>query len=295
MTGKENTAWQLRSVSRPWANPSPKPISVSWFKQQGEAVKADEPLVELETDKVTIEVPAPADGVLTEITAREGETVGVDALLASLSEDGAGAAPAAAPAQPAASAAAKPASAASADAGELVDVVVPSGGESVTEADVGEWFKKKGDAVAVDEALVELETDKAAQEVMSKHAGVVAEIVAETGTTVEVGAVLARIRTGANAQAKAEPVPTEPEIPPQPAADPQPASPAANRLNAGKQDCRRQYQRLRQTRPDPERGRIGGHRQDRRHTATVARGQGAGHTGAGWPVKAMMRARNGCG
>ena len=61
-----------------------------WFKKVGETVKADEPLVELETDKVTLEVPAPADGVITEIVAEEGETVNVDALLASFTPVSAG-------------------------------------------------------------------------------------------------------------------------------------------------------------------------------------------------------------
>jgi 2-oxoglutarate dehydrogenase E2 component (dihydrolipoamide succinyltransferase) len=65
----------------------------TWFKKPGEAVAADEMLCELETDKVTVEVPAPSAGTLGEIVAAEGETVGVDALLATLSE-GAGAAPA---------------------------------------------------------------------------------------------------------------------------------------------------------------------------------------------------------
>ena len=67
----------------------------TWFKKVGDTVKADEPLVELETDKVTVEVPAPASGVLTEIVAQNGETVGLDALLGQISESGAGAAPAA--------------------------------------------------------------------------------------------------------------------------------------------------------------------------------------------------------
>ena len=66
-----------------------------WFKKPGEAVAVDEPLVELETDKVTIEVPAPAAGVLSEIAAKDGETVAVGALLGQIKE-GAGRAPAAA-------------------------------------------------------------------------------------------------------------------------------------------------------------------------------------------------------
>lgn len=95
-----------------------------WFKKPGDAVKADEPLVELETDKVTLEVNAPAAGVLGEIVAKEGETVGVNALLGSISAgDGAAAAPAkaAAPAAEAAKPAAAPAPAASAPAAKAAD------------------------------------------------------------------------------------------------------------------------------------------------------------------------------
>src|SRR6201747_1923687 len=69
-----------------------------WFKKAGDAVAVDEPLVELETDKVTIEVPAPSAGVLGEIAAKDGETVAVGALLGQITEGGAGAKPAAAPA-----------------------------------------------------------------------------------------------------------------------------------------------------------------------------------------------------
>jgi len=73
----------------------------TWFKKVGDTVKADEPLVELETDKVTVEVPAPASGVLTEIVAQNGETVGLDALLGQIAEGVAGAAPSAPAAKPA--------------------------------------------------------------------------------------------------------------------------------------------------------------------------------------------------
>ena len=75
----------------------------TWFKQPGDAVAVDEMLCELETDKVTVEVPSPVAGTLTEIVAGEGDTVGVDALLAQVAE---GDAPAAAPAAPAAAPAA---------------------------------------------------------------------------------------------------------------------------------------------------------------------------------------------
>ncbi len=195
-----------------------------WFKKKGDAVKADEPLVELETDKVTLEVPAPADGVLEEIVVAEGETVGVNALLASLAESGnEKPAPASAAAKPV------PASGKNTDnnQGKLVDVVVPSGGESVTEAEVGEWFVKVGDVVAVDAPLVELETDKAAQEVMAQEAGVISEIAVTTGTVVEVGALLARIQVGA-ATATVSPAGAKVVIPAAKAEVP--ASPAATRL-----------------------------------------------------------------
>ena len=83
-----------------------------WFKKAGDAVAVDEPLVELETDKVTIEVPAPSAGVLGEISAKDGETVAVGALLGQITEGAAGAKPAAAaaPAAKAAAPAAAPAS-----------------------------------------------------------------------------------------------------------------------------------------------------------------------------------------
>ncbi|GAB5448644.1 2-oxoglutarate dehydrogenase complex dihydrolipoyllysine-residue succinyltransferase [Gymnodinialimonas sp.] len=158
----------------------------TWFKKPGDAVAVDEMLCELETDKVTVEVPSPAAGTLGEIVAAEGETVGVDALLATLSA-GEGAAPAAAPAAPAAApAAAEP-------SGDAVDVMVPTLGESVTEATVSTWFKAVGDTVAQDEMLCELETDKVSVEVPAPAAGVLSEILAAEGTTVEASAKLAVI------------------------------------------------------------------------------------------------------
>ena len=152
-------------------------------------MRADEPLVELETDKVAQEVLAPADGVLSEIAADEGSTVEVGALLGSISEGSAkSAAPAANP-----SPKQSPKDSTKSKSADLIEIQVPSAGESVTEAEVGQWFKKVGDPVSADEPIVELETDKAAQDVMSPVAGVLAEMVAETGQTVEVGALLAKI------------------------------------------------------------------------------------------------------
>jgi 2-oxoglutarate dehydrogenase E2 component (dihydrolipoamide succinyltransferase) len=171
----------------------------TWFKKPGDAVAVDEMLCELETDKVTVEVPSPIAGTLSEIVAAEGVTVGVDALLATVSEGDA----ASTPAQAAAStdtAAAQPAAAA---AGTSVDVMVPTLGESVSEATVSTWFKKVGDTVAQDEMLCELETDKVSVEVPSPAAGTLTAIVAEEGTTVDASAKLAVITSGAGAAVSA--------------------------------------------------------------------------------------------
>jgi 2-oxoglutarate dehydrogenase E2 component (dihydrolipoamide succinyltransferase) len=174
-----------------------------WMKAEGEAVSADEPLVELETDKVSVEVPAPASGVLSSIAAKEGDTVEVNALLGAIDANGAAKAPAkkaaakeAAPKKAETKAAPAPKKEAPSHEGEEIEVKVPASGESVTEADIGEWFKKEGDTVALDEPLVSLETDKAAMDVPSPAAGVLKEIRAKEGDTVEVGKVIAVIVTG---------------------------------------------------------------------------------------------------
>lgn len=184
----------------------------TWFKKPGDAVAVDEMLCELETDKVTVEVPSPVAGTLGDIVAAEGETVGVDALLATISEGGEAAAPKAEPAKVAApeatpeaapEATAKPAPAAKAAPGDggSVDVMVPTLGESVTEATVASWFKKVGDTVAADEMLCELETDKVSVEVPAPAAGTLSEILAEEGATVAAGGKLAVVASGKGAAA----------------------------------------------------------------------------------------------
>src|SRR6185436_19430990 len=85
----------------------------------------------------------------------------------------------------------------------MVDIRVPTLGESVTEATVGKWFKQAGDAVAVDEPLVELETDKVTLEVPAPAAGVLSDIAVKDGATVAVGALLGQIKEGAGAAPKA--------------------------------------------------------------------------------------------
>ena len=102
----------------------------------------------------------------------------------------------------------------------MTDIRVPTLGESVTEATIGKWFKQPGDAVAVDEPLVELETDKVTIEVPAPSAGVLSEVMAKNGETVAVGALLGQIKDGAGA-AK----PTAAAAPPRPAPPARPSSP----------------------------------------------------------------------
>jgi pyruvate/2-oxoglutarate dehydrogenase complex dihydrolipoamide acyltransferase (E2) component len=90
----------------------------------------------------------------------------------------------------------------------MADIRVPTLGESVTEATIGKWFKKPGDPVAVDEPLVELETDKVTIEVPAPAAGVLGDIAAKDGETVAVGALLGQIKEGEGAPGKVTPAPT---------------------------------------------------------------------------------------
>jgi len=119
----------------------------------------------------------------------------------------------------------------------MAEIRVPTLGESVTEATIGKWFKKPGDAVAVDEPLVELETDKVTIEVPAPAAGVLGDIAAKEGDTVAVGAVLGRIKEGAGAapaKAAAQPAPpSAAPAPPKPAAAaPAPLAPSVRKLAA---------------------------------------------------------------
>ncbi|WP_406489225.1 2-oxoglutarate dehydrogenase, E2 component, dihydrolipoamide succinyltransferase [Streptomyces phaeochromogenes] len=227
-----------------------------WLKAEGERVEADEPLLEVSTDKVDTEIPSPAAGVLASIKVAEDETVEVGAELAVI-DDGSGA-PAAAPAPAAAEApapaaepapapvaeapaapapAAEPAPAPAAPAGGAsgTDVVLPALGESVTEGTVTRWLKEVGEEVAEDEPLLEVSTDKVDTEIPAPVAGVLLEIVVAEDETAEVGAKLAVIgapgAAPAAAPAPAAPAPAPaaaaPAAPAAPAPAPAPAAPAA--------------------------------------------------------------------
>ncbi|MFH8218846.1 2-oxoglutarate dehydrogenase, E2 component, dihydrolipoamide succinyltransferase [Streptomyces sp. NPDC018057] len=235
-----------------------------WLKAEGERVEADEPLLEVSTDKVDTEIPSPAAGVLASIKVAEDETVEVGAELAVI-DDGSGApaaaeapaaeaapAPAAEPAPapaaeapaapapaPAAEAPAAPAPAPAAEApaapaggAEGTDVVLPALGESVTEGTVTRWLKSVGDSVEADEPLLEVSTDKVDTEIPAPASGVLLEIVVGEDETAEVGAKLAVIGApgaapaAAPAPAAPAPAPAAPAPAPEPAAPQAPAAPA---------------------------------------------------------------------
>ncbi|WP_432116816.1 2-oxoglutarate dehydrogenase, E2 component, dihydrolipoamide succinyltransferase [Streptomyces sp. bgisy032] len=223
-----------------------------WLKAEGERVEADEPLLEVSTDKVDTEIPSPASGVLSSIKVAEDETVEVGAELA-LIDDGSGApaaqeAPAAEQApqaeqvaepapEPAAAAPsteqAAPAPAPTAEAAtgggsaEGTDVVLPALGESVTEGTVTRWLKSVGDTVEADEPLLEVSTDKVDTEIPAPASGTLLEIVVGEDETAEVGAKLAVIGEAgaAPAAAPAQEAPAAPAQP-EPTPAPAPAQPA---------------------------------------------------------------------
>lgn len=204
-----------------------------WLKQVGDRVEADEALLEISTDKVDTEVPSPAAGVLLEIKAEEDDTVEVGAVLAIIGEEGeapadSGSDSGDAPAQDEAPAEEAPAEEEPAEApaekdsgssqpaggGGGTEVTLPALGESVTEGTISRWLKQVGDSVDVDEALVEISTDKVDTEVPSPVAGTVQEIRADEDDTVEVGAVLCVVGDGSAApaaEAKDEPAPAKSE------------------------------------------------------------------------------------
>jgi len=224
-----------------------------WLKAVGDTVTADEPLLEVSTDKVDTEIPSPVSGVLTEIIAGEDAVVLVGGALAVISESGTAAiitgddvasevSPAAAtpepvvatPAAPAPVAeASTPAPAAAPSSGLITPVVLPALGESVTEGTVTRWLKAIGDSVAADEALLEVSTDKVDTEIPSPVAGILLEItVAEDGIAL-VGGQLGTI--GAlSGSAPVAPAPTAP-APAAAAPTPEPVAasvPASNPVSA---------------------------------------------------------------
>src|SRR4051794_20031822 len=171
----------------------PEGTVLGWLKQVGDRVEADEPLVEISTDKVDAEVPAPTAGTLMKILAEADETVQVGSVLGEIEPDGGNGA---APAEPDDAGGESVATEAETVESDPVDVAFPEMGDSVAEGTVLEWKVKVGDSVAVDDPLVEISTDKVDAEVPSPVAGTIEEILVEADQTVPVGSVLCRIAPG---------------------------------------------------------------------------------------------------
>ncbi|ART62014.1 2-oxoglutarate dehydrogenase complex dihydrolipoyllysine-residue succinyltransferase [Kushneria marisflavi] len=176
----------------------------TWHKKPGDSVSRDELIVEIETDKVVLEVVAPADGTVEEITVQEGETCESEQVLGRLGEGGQSAPQGEKKAEQGKEGKAssdKPADASKSDskssaAGASVDVKAPSFPESVQEGTVASWNKKVGDSVKRDEVLAEIETDKVVLEVVAPSDGALTEILAEEGSQVTSEQVLARFGEG---------------------------------------------------------------------------------------------------
>ena len=180
-----------------------------WLKAEGDHVNVDEPLLEVSTDKVDTEIPSPVAGTLQKIVVAVDQTVPVGAELAIIADGAASPAPvaAAAPAPvvetpapvvetpaPVAQAPVAPVAPASeTNNGAGTVITMPALGESVSEGTVTRWLKSVGDSVAVDEALLEVSTDKVDTEIPSPVAGTLLAIDVAVDTTVPVGARLALI------------------------------------------------------------------------------------------------------
>jgi 2-oxoglutarate dehydrogenase E2 component (dihydrolipoamide succinyltransferase) len=182
-----------------------------WIKKDGDAVAMDEVIAELESDKATFELTAEKAGTLKTI-AKEGDTLAIGAAVASIDEGGAPApVKEAAPVQPAAATAPTVENTAPATAtngtGSL-QVKVPAVGESITEVTLSRWIKKDGDTVAMDEAIAELESDKATFELTAEKAGIL-KTIAKEGDVLSIGAVVCTIE-GAGATTTAAPKTAEP-------------------------------------------------------------------------------------
>jgi 2-oxoglutarate dehydrogenase E2 component (dihydrolipoamide succinyltransferase) len=195
-----------------------------WLKAEGDHVNVDEPLLEVSTDKVDTEIPSPVAGTLQKIVVRIDQTVPVGAELAIIADGAAAPAPVAAapvvapviptPAPVATAPATPPPAPVAAPSGAGTVITMPALGESVSEGTVTRWLKNVGDSVAVDEALLEVSTDKVDTEIPSPVAGTLLAIDVAVDTTVPVGARLGLIGAANGAAVAPAPVVAAPVTPP---------------------------------------------------------------------------------
>jgi len=174
---------------------------IRWMKKEGEKVERDEMILEISTDKVDTEVPSPAEGVISKILYNENETVEVGVVIAIIETEGqisnANEQPIINQELPTQKdIAIEPIAAAISN--NFVDVVMPKMGESLQEGTIIRWMKKEGEKVERDEMILEISTDKVDTEVPSPVSGVLSKIIVPEGTTVEVGAVIAKIASSSS-------------------------------------------------------------------------------------------------
>jgi len=227
-----------------------------WLKAEGDHVNVDEPLLEVSTDKVDTEIPSPVSGTLQKIVVQIDQTVPVGAELAIIADASEASAPvqvaqvpaqpatpvavveapapvAAAPVTPPPAPAAPAAPTAPASTGAGTVITMPALGESVSEGTVTRWLKNVGDSVAVDEALLEVSTDKVDTEIPSPVAGTLLAIDVAVDTTVPVGARLGLIgASGVSAAVTSAPVAQVPAQPVTPVAVSVPTPPPAPVVSA---------------------------------------------------------------
>ena len=171
----------------------------AWHKKAGDSVERDELIVEIETDKVVLEVLAPEAGTLAEVLAEEGETVESEQVLGRIGEGSASGGKAEKADAKAEKSDAKAEQKAS-GGGKPHEVKAPTFPESIQEGTVASWNKQVGEAVKRDEVLAEIETDKVVLEVVAPADGALTEIRAEEGSQVESEAVLAIFAEGAGGE-----------------------------------------------------------------------------------------------
>lgn len=173
---------------------------IKWHKKVGDKVKRDEIIFEISTDKVDTEIPASADGILTNINVKEGETVEVGTVVAILSVESEAESIAKSSQkiteEPSiTSIKIKPTEAKIENtiSNSIIDIAMPKMGESVMEGTVIKWHKKVGDPIKKDEVIFEISTDKVDTEIPSPEEGILAEIMVKEQETVSVGTVVARL------------------------------------------------------------------------------------------------------
>ena len=218
----DTTTQQIVDVVTPSAGESVTEGTIlEWHAKVGDEIRVDDTIVEISTDKVDVELPAPATGTISEILVEEGDTVTVGQVIARIAVGGAAPVEPDAPASPAGEPNGAPAApatdgngngSAAAPAQEerqprrrrgrrrIVDVVTPAAGESVSEGTLLEWHVKVGDQIKADATIVEISTDKVDIELPSPATGTVTELLVAEGDTVTVGQVIARDRRRRRAQ-----------------------------------------------------------------------------------------------